>query len=77
MNCLVVEGRMVLSPVFLGAEPNEIDRGPHAGQPSLTERIDLGIGIDGRTPGRPTPGRHRVRADGRPGDAARSGASRR
>jgi len=42
LNCLVIEGRMVLSPVFLGAEPNEIDQGPHAGQPSLTERIDLG-----------------------------------
>ena len=22
---------MVVSPVFLGAEPNEIDEGPHAG----------------------------------------------
>ena len=33
---------MVLSPVFLGAEPNEIDRGPNAGRPSLTERIVLG-----------------------------------
>ena len=42
LNCLVVEGRMVLSPVFLGAEPNEIDRGPNAGRPSLTERIVLG-----------------------------------
>ena len=42
VNCLVVEGRMVLSPVFLGAEPNEIDRGPNAGRPSLTERIVLG-----------------------------------
>src|SRR5690606_23305117 len=28
VNCLVVEGRMVVSPVFLGAEPNEIDEGP-------------------------------------------------
>ena len=25
LNCLVVEGRMALSPVFLGAEPDEID----------------------------------------------------
>ena len=31
VNCLVVEGRMVVSPVFLGAEPDEIDAGPHAG----------------------------------------------
>jgi hypothetical protein len=45
LNCLVVQGRMVLSPVFLGAEPNEIDQGPHAGQPSLTERIDLGVAL--------------------------------
>jgi hypothetical protein len=31
VNCLVVDGRMVLSPVFLGAEPDEIDEGPYAG----------------------------------------------
>ena len=43
VNCLVVEGRMVLSPVFLGAEPNVIDAGPHAGTESFTERIDLGL----------------------------------
>ncbi|WP_028661069.1 DUF3500 domain-containing protein [Nocardioides insulae] len=30
LNCLVVEGRMSLSPVFLGAEPDQIDEGPHA-----------------------------------------------
>jgi hypothetical protein len=45
VNCLVVDGRMVLSPVFLGAEPNEIDAGPHAGAPSFTERIDLGLAV--------------------------------
>jgi hypothetical protein len=33
---------MQLSPVFLGAEPNEIDAGPHAGTESFTERIELG-----------------------------------
>jgi hypothetical protein len=43
VNCLVVEGRMLLSPVFLGAEPNEIDAGPHAGTESFTERIALGL----------------------------------
>ena len=43
LNCLVVGGRMVLSPVFLGAEPNEIDAGPHAGATSFDERIDLGL----------------------------------
>jgi hypothetical protein len=35
VNCLVVEGRMILSPVFLGAEPDEIDEGPHAGLAGL------------------------------------------
>jgi Protein of unknown function (DUF3500) len=41
VNCLVVEGRMALSPVFLGAEPNEIDDGPHAGARSFTTRIAM------------------------------------
>ena len=45
VNCLVVDGRMVLSPVFLGAEPNEIDAGPHAGTESFVERIDLGTAL--------------------------------
>jgi hypothetical protein len=43
LNCLVVEGRMVLSPVFLGAEPNEIDAGPYAGVGSFSEHIALGL----------------------------------
>jgi hypothetical protein len=43
LNCLVVEGRMVLSPVFLGAEPDEIDAGPHAGLAGpFADRIQLG-----------------------------------
>ena len=41
LNCLVVEGRMALSPVFLGAEPDEIDAGPHAGARSFTTRIEM------------------------------------
>ena len=45
VNCLVVEGRMVLSPVFLGAEPNEIDAGPHAGARSFTDRIAAGLAV--------------------------------
>jgi hypothetical protein len=45
LNCLVVEGRMQLSPVFLGAEPNEIDAGPHAGTESFTERIAAGLAV--------------------------------
>lgn len=41
LNCLVVQGRMSLSPVFLGAEPDEMDSGPHAGGQSFAARIDL------------------------------------
>ncbi|MCK2212352.1 DUF3500 domain-containing protein [Actinomadura sp. ATCC 31491] len=44
LNCLVVEGRMALSPVFLGAEPDEIDAGPHAGLRGLfADRVELGL----------------------------------
>jgi hypothetical protein len=46
VNCLVVEGRMVVSPVFLGAEPDEIDEGPHAGISGLfADRIDAGLAV--------------------------------
>ena len=46
LNCLVVEGRMVLSPVFLGAEPDEIDAGPHAGTSDLfADRIGAGLAV--------------------------------
>jgi len=31
LNCLVLGEQMVLSPAFLGAEPNEVDEGPKAG----------------------------------------------
>lgn len=51
VNCLVVDGQLVLSPVFLGAEPNEIDEGPEAGT-VFTERIERGRRIVGAlTPG--------------------------
>jgi Protein of unknown function (DUF3500) len=45
VNCLVVDGRMVLSPLFLGAEPDAIDEGPLAGGSPFTERIELGIAL--------------------------------
>jgi hypothetical protein len=46
LNCLVVEGRMVLSPVFLGAEPDEIDAGRHAGISDLfADRIEAGLAV--------------------------------
>lgn len=41
VNCAVIDGQMVVSPVFLGAEPNEIDEGPFAGTVAFTERISL------------------------------------
>lgn len=34
LNCLVVDGRMSLSPVFLGAEPDQIDEGQYASEGS-------------------------------------------
>jgi hypothetical protein len=43
LNCLVVGGRMVISPVFLGAEPNVIDQGPHSGAESFSTHIALAI----------------------------------
>jgi hypothetical protein len=46
VNVLVVEGRMVVSPVFLGAEPDEIDAGPHAGlRDVFADRITLGTSL--------------------------------
>lgn len=41
VNCFVVDGQMVVSPIFFGAEPSEIDEGEHAGTGAFTERIDL------------------------------------
>jgi hypothetical protein len=31
LNCFVLGGQMVISPTFMGAEPNFVDEGPHAG----------------------------------------------
>ncbi|MFJ5958634.1 DUF3500 domain-containing protein [Paenarthrobacter sp. NPDC092416] len=45
VNCLVIDGRMSLSPVFFGAEPNEIDEGPHAGTAAFEDRIQLGTNL--------------------------------
>lgn len=41
INCLIVDGRMSLGPVFLGAEPDAIDAGPHAGVDAFGGRIQL------------------------------------
>lgn len=46
LNCLIVDGRMALSPVFLGAEPDEIDGGRHAGLARpFADRIALGTAL--------------------------------
>ncbi|MFE4196752.1 DUF3500 domain-containing protein [Paenarthrobacter sp. NPDC056912] len=39
LNCLLIGSRMVVSPVFLGAEPDVIDDGPHQGVKVFKERI--------------------------------------
>ncbi len=39
LNCLVVDGRLVVSPVFLGAEPSTVDTGPLDGSELFVERI--------------------------------------
>ncbi len=31
INCFFLEGQMVMTPIFMGAEPNVIDKGEHAG----------------------------------------------
>jgi hypothetical protein len=39
INCLVVGGQMVMSPVFLGAEPSYVDEGPLKGTRVFDDRI--------------------------------------
>jgi len=43
LNCLVVNGQMVVTPVFMGAEPNRIDTGPHAGLAVLEDVESRGL----------------------------------
>ena len=43
LNCLFIGGQQVLTPVFLGAEPNEIDTGDHAGTVLFTEQEQAGL----------------------------------
>jgi hypothetical protein len=43
LNCFVLEGQMVLSPCFLGAEPNWIDTGPDAGLTLFRDEERLGL----------------------------------
>ncbi|NUT71356.1 DUF3500 domain-containing protein [Pseudarthrobacter sp. C4D7] len=41
LNCLVAGTQLVVSPVFMGAEPDMIDAGPHQGVKVFKERIAL------------------------------------
>lgn len=41
LNCLVAGTQLVISPVFMGAEPDVIDAGPHRGVAVFKERIAL------------------------------------
>ncbi|KAH9204530.1 hypothetical protein DL95DRAFT_319280 [Leptodontidium sp. 2 PMI_412] len=43
MNCLVIAGQMVISPVFMGAEPNVIDEGPEKGTELFMDQEQLAI----------------------------------
>ncbi len=47
LNCLVAGTQLVISPVFLGAEPDMIDAGPHQGVTVFKERIALARQADG------------------------------
>ncbi|KAJ0417314.1 hypothetical protein BJY00DRAFT_316090 [Aspergillus carlsbadensis] len=38
MNCMVIGTQMVITPVFMGAEPNIIDEGPYKGTELFTNR---------------------------------------
>ncbi len=50
LNCLVVGTQLVISPVFLGAEPDGIDAGPHRGVKVFKERIALARQVMGALP---------------------------
>jgi len=43
LNVFVLAGQMVVSPVFLGAEPNEVDEGPMAGLKLFQDEELIGL----------------------------------
>lgn len=43
LNCFVLGGQMVISPTFMGAEPNIVDAGPHAGLSLFSDEEDFGL----------------------------------
>jgi len=50
LNCLVAGTQLVISPVFLGAEPDGIDAGPRRGVKVFKERIALARQLMGALP---------------------------
>ncbi|WP_457947802.1 DUF3500 domain-containing protein [Pseudarthrobacter sp. alpha12b] len=50
LNCLVAGTQLVISPVFMGAEPDVIDAGPHRGVKVFKERIALARQLMGALP---------------------------
>lgn len=50
LNCLVAGTQLVISPVFMGAEPDRIDAGPHRGVQVFKERIALARELMGALP---------------------------
>lgn len=45
LNCMFVGGQMVISPTFMGAEPNIIDKGPQAGLKLFTHEERIGLDL--------------------------------
>lgn len=43
LNCFILGEQMVLSPVFFGAEPNEVDEGPRAGLKLFQDEERIGL----------------------------------
>ncbi len=45
LNCFVIGAQMVISPVFMGAEPNIIDEGPHKGLCLFNDQERQGLAL--------------------------------
>ena len=77
LNCLVAGTQLVISPVFLGAEPDGIDAGPHRGVKVFKERIALARQLMGALPDGLRKEATVYDVDGGPGHAGRADPSRR
>lgn len=51
LNCLVIGKHLVVSPTFMGAEPNVIDEGPHAGLTIFSDEEYSGLRLMQALPG--------------------------